>query len=267
MFLAAVLSLTLATTPAPHQLRWDPRVDLPIVGVTLAGWLSSEYVFKSNVAPPACRWCEVNGFDVAVRRAFNPSLTPSAFGLAGPDTASYVTLFATPAAMLGLDALLAWHDDALGNAPVDIALIAEATLVAICLNQTTKFLVGRGRPYTVGASEALLDSAPGKADDFISFFSGHTTFAFSVVAATATVTKLRGYRLWWLSVAIGAPLALTTGLLRLAADKHWASDVLTGMLIGTAAGIGIPLLFHGVDDAVHVQVSPLPGGLALSGTF
>ncbi len=267
MVFAVLLSLSLTADSPPHRLKWDPKVDLPIVGVTLAGWLSSEFLFKSKLAPSTCRWCEVNGFDLAVRRAFNPSLAPSAFGNPGPDAASNVLLYGTPVLMLGLDSLLAWRDDALGNAPVDIALIAEATLVASCLNQTTKFLVGRGRPYTVQASQALLDTAPGKADDFISFFSGHTTFTFSVVAATATVTKLRGYRLWWLSVAVGAPLALTTGLLRLAADKHWASDVLTGMVVGTAAGLGIPLLFHGIDDQVHVQVSPLPGGLALSGTF
>lgn len=266
MFLAVALSLSVAAAPTTHTLKWDPRLDLPIVGVTLAGWLSTE-ALKSSLAPPACRWCAVNAFDLSVRRAFNPSLTPSAFGNPGPDLASNVLLVGTPVAMLGLDALLAWHDDALGNAPVDLALIAEATLVSMCVTQATKFIGGRARPYTVGASQALLDTAPGKADDFLSFFSGHASFTFAAVAATATVTRLRGYRLWWLSVAIGAPLAVTTGLLRLAADKHWATDVLTGMIIGTAGGIAIPLLFHGVNDQVHVQVSPLPGGLALSGTF
>jgi membrane-associated phospholipid phosphatase len=267
MLVGIVVSFVLASSPAARPLKWDPRIDLPVVGVTLAGWVSSEFALKSTLAPKACRWCETNPFDTEVRRVFNPSLAPSAFGLSGPDAASNVLLALTPLSVLGLDVLLSWRDGVLEQAPIDVALIAEAMLIAMCVNQVTKFVVGRERPYTVGASAALLD-VPGQSDHFISFFSGHTTFTFAAVAAAATITSLRGYRLAWLTWVVGAPLAFTTAVLRLAADKHWATDVLVGMVAGAGIDIAVPLLFHGVaDQGVRVQVSAMPGGLALSGTF
>jgi membrane-associated phospholipid phosphatase len=180
--------------------------------------------------------------------------------------ASNVLLAATPLAMLGLDALLAWRDGALGEVPADVVIVAEATLVAMCLTQVVKFSVGRARPYTIGASAELLE-VPEKADQNLSFFSGHTSFVFAAVAATGVVTTLRRYRLGWLSWVVGVPLAVATGLLRLAADKHWASDVLTGLAVGVAAGVGVPLLFHGLEGGPRLQVTPMPGGLALSGRF
>ena len=62
-----------------------------------------------------------------------------------------------------------------------------------------------------------------------SFPSGHTATAFM----TATMlTKEYGHKSPW--VGIGAyAIAATTGLMRMANNKHWLSDVLTG------AGIGI----------------------------
>lgn len=270
MLALALSSAVAAAGPSPRPLKWDPRVDLPVVGVTLAAWVSSEFVFKAQLAPAACHWCVPNAFDTAVRRVFNPALTPSAFGVAGPDTASNVLLGLVPASMLGLDALLAWRDGTVGGLGADLTVIAEAVLVSICLNQAVKFFVGRARPYTIGASAAQLD-VPGKADHDLSFFSGHTTFVFAAVAATATVAQLRGYRLGWLAWAIGVPLATTTAVLRLAADKHWASDVLVGLAVGAGVGVGLPLLFHrGADEGEggpRLTLAPAPGGVALAGTF
>lgn len=269
--LALTLSVMLAQSPlvslgSAPRLKWDPRLDLPVVGVTLAGWLVTETALKPALAPRACRWCATNGFDTAVRSVFNPALTPSAYGYAAPDLASNVALVATPLAMLGLDALLSWRDGALHGYPVDVVIIAEATLIAMGLTQAAKFLVGRARPYTVGASAELLD-VPGQADHDLSFFSGHTSFVTSAVAATGVVALLRGYRLGWLVWAVGVPLATATALLRLAADKHWASDVLMGAAVGVGVGLGVPLLFHGPEGRPAVQVAPLPGGLALTGRF
>jgi membrane-associated phospholipid phosphatase len=44
--------------------------------------------------------------------------------------------------------------------------------------------------------------------------------------------------------ATGFSLAAFVGYLRIAADKHYMSDVLVGAATGTAAGVLIPLLFH-----------------------
>lgn len=260
------LLLHAAPAPAPARLRWDPRIDLPVVGVGLTVWLGSEFALKSPLAPKACRWCETNAFDTAVRQVFNPSLAPSGYGLSGADAASNVLLVVTPLGMLGLDAILAWQSGGLDGFAADATIIAEAALIAMCLNQGVKFAVGRARPYTVGATAEQL-AVPGQSDHFLSFFSGHTTFVFAAVAATGAVATLRGYRLGWLSWAIGVPLATATGILRLAADKHWATDVITGLGVGFGLGLGIPLLFHGRENGPQVTLAPMPGGVALAGRF
>lgn len=271
--LSAEAAAPLAPPPggAPHHLRWNPKVDLPVTGVALAGWLGSEYLFKRQLAPAQCHWCQANAFDSSVRNLFHPDPQPSAFGVAGPDLASNVVGFAVlPLSMLGLDALAASQAGAFDSAfPVDAALIAEATFSALVLNQGAKFLVGRARPYTTDAPPELLATGRDPADHNLSFFSGHTTFAFSVVVAAGTIATLRGYRHAWLTWALGLPLACTTGLLRLAADKHWASDVLVGMAIGAGLGAAIPLLLHGRDDdsGPTVRLAPAPGGAVLTGTF
>lgn len=54
-----------------------------------------------------------------------------------------------------------------------------------------------------------------------SYFSAHTAFAFSTVG---------GPRL-----SIALPLSVSTGGLRIAANKHWLTDVLAGAGIGTMA--------------------------------
>lgn len=68
-----------------------------------------------------------------------------------------------------------------------------------------------------------------------SFFSGHTSSAFSSAAVGCVLDKN--------FCAPGYVLAAATGYLRIAADKHWASDVLMGAIVGTASGKFIPGIF------------------------
>ncbi len=268
MVSSLVLALMLSQA-APQKLRWDPRVDLPVTGVLVAGWALSETVFKKPLAPTACRWCETNGFDLAVRSVFNPTQAPSAEGVPGPHLASNLLGFvALPVGLLGLDALLAWRSGSfLETFPVDVLLVVEATFSALVFNQVVKFAVGRGRPYTVGASPELLAAGHDLADNDLSFFSGHSNFAFALVASTATIAGLRGYQYAWVVWAVGLPIAATTAVLRLAGDKHWASDVLVGSAIGLATGILMPTFLHGRVGPVTARVTPTGNGVALSGQF
>lgn len=61
--------------------------------------------------------------------------------------------------------------------------------------------------------------------------------------------------------------------LRMAGDMHYLSDVVTGALVGTAVGLGIPLLHHyrraGPATASQIQMHVVPswGGAQLVGTF
>ncbi len=261
--------LAVVLNQAPHQLNWEPRVDLPVTGALVTGWLVSEFAFKKQLAANPCRWCAPNGFDTAVRVAFNPNLTPSAEGIGPAHVASNLVGFiGVPLAMIGLDALLSWRDGVFMDAFwIDLVLILETTFAAQDLNQAVKFAVGRARPYTIGASDELLAEGRDFADNNLSFFSGHATFTFALVSSAATVASLRGYRQAWVLWAAGLPLATATAVLRLAADKHWASDILLGAAIGTSLGIVMPTLLHGRLGPVTAQLTPMGNGLSLSGRF
>ena len=72
---------------------------------------------------------------------------------------------------------------------VDSLLVTEAAAAALLVNQVVKLLVGRQRPYARFGN----DLGYSRSEDNLSFYSGHTSLAFSVAAATVTVASMRGY--------------------------------------------------------------------------
>jgi membrane-associated phospholipid phosphatase len=248
---------------SPEGLAWNPKIDLPVTGALGAGWLISEFAVKKQLAPAQCRWCATNALDDGVRSIFHPNVGVS--GLSGADTASNVAWGAAAVATLGVDALLAWRDGAVADFPVDAVIVFEATFAAMALNQTVKFAVGRERPFVshLSAEDKPLTAAP--SDNNLSFFSGHATFTMSLAVATGTVARLRGYRMGWLVWAVGVPFSLVTGVLRLAADKHYFTDVLVGWVVGAGIGFSVPWLFHQPDNSLALRLVPSPGGIAIAG--
>lgn len=64
--------------------------------------------------------------------------------------------------------------------------------------------------------------------------------------------------------------ASATGVLRVVADKHWASDVLVGSAVGTATGLLFPLLLHytsGARPPVAILPEASPSYLGVSVGF
>ncbi len=152
----------------------------------------------------------------------------------------------------------------------DALIIGEAVLLSTFTNQAVKYSMGRVRPYAHAAWRRRSLPAGLPVDDHLSFYSGHTSYAFSLVVATGMVAELRGYagrsRVW----AVGLPLAMTVGLLRIVGDKHYLTDVLMGMVAGATFGVTVPLLFHGRQRPfrdVSLQVVATPGGTAVVGQF
>ena len=71
-------------------------------------------------------------------------------------------------------------------------------------------------------------------------------------------------------------MAASVAYLRIAADMHYFSDVLTGAIVGSAIGIGIPLLFHSPssNDTTTLSASsqpltgpPVRSAFSMSGAF
>lgn len=221
---------------APDKLGWNNAVDLPLTLTAAAFWLGSEAT-KSKFAPDTCRFCEPNSFDWRIRNAVvwdNPKT---------PQKASDILLFGgAPAAAIATTLILAGHDDKLAQSWVDVGFIAESIALASATNQIVKFAVARRRPFAnvLSPAERLLIEKP--EDSNLSFYSGHSAATFSLAASTITVAHMRGYR-WakWAWIA-SAPIAFATAYLRMAGDKHYFTDVLTGALMGTATGIFVPAL-------------------------
>jgi membrane-associated phospholipid phosphatase len=260
----ACLALPAAAEPRPvRELAHDVEVDGPITTAGLFAWITTEAA-KSGLAPTRCHWCEsdasgqltVGGLDRDAREALRWGDTKAAAVL------SDVSLFVvTPLAVGSLVVGSAANDGALAKAPVDLLLVAEATVTAAGLNQLVKMSVGRERPFVAARSpeEKAKERDP---DDNLSFFSGHTATLFAMAVSAGTVTTMRGYRLAPVVWATGIPLAFATGWLRIAADKHWLSDVVTGALVGSALGAAIPLLFHRPVRVLgtRAELAPLGAG-------
>jgi membrane-associated phospholipid phosphatase len=91
--------------------------------------------------------------------------------------------------------------------------------------------------------------------------------AFSAAAAGGTVARLRGYQSWPWVCAVGFTGATLTGYFRMAADKHWLTDVLASAAVGTGVGMLVPWLHGGGPVAASLRLLPAPGGLAVAGEF
>lgn len=258
---AAVLtaSRARAEAPRPHELKYDVALDASVIGVSAALVVGSELL--KGVKPLTCRWCDrddgndsLNAVDRWGRtlRWRDPSRAQFDSNLAA--------LILEPALLLVDMVVVSGADDADRAFPVDMLIIAEAAAVSTLLNQTTKLVFARERPFVhaLAPDQRMKTEVP--SDNNVSFYSGHSAMTFSLASAAGTVATLRGYRLMPLVWATLMPLAAVTGYLRIAGDKHYLSDVLTGAIVGAAVGVALPLLFHGraSDDRAPIASGAAP---------
>jgi membrane-associated phospholipid phosphatase len=140
-----------------------------------------------------------------------------------------------------------------------VALALIATGVA---NGAVKFGVGRERPSSTEDPHRFV---PFNAKDrWQSFPSGHATVAFSLAASISEEAR----EPWVTALTYGT--ATLVGWSRVYEDRHWASDVVGGALVGVATSRWTIHRLHArraaADEAPSptVTVSPLPGGAMLS---
>jgi membrane-associated phospholipid phosphatase len=278
---AVVLVCALGVTLAAPRAHADPGDGALHVrrawslGFSLVGGLGmglSEKLFKHELAPSSCRWCdgdELNGLDRGVRDAFLWHDTHAAGVL------SNVSGFgAVPLAGFGLLALAGWRDQREGQIVDDELIVLESVVGASMLNQIVKFSVGRERPFVRALPPGEKGTTADPDDNNLSFYSGHTSFTFSVAVASGTVASLRGYRAAPWIWASGLTLAGATGYFRIAADKHYFTDVLTGAAVGSFVGFAVPYWLHrGKGGGAASESSAVTAGwgggpiVSWSGTF
>jgi hypothetical protein len=232
---------------APH---YDLASDLAVTAGVSAANLSL-LLLKQQLAPLQCRWCSPPALDAKISERLRWS---------DPDAAakaSDVLAVTLAGAALGYGLYEGYQREDPSEGWANVLLVTEATSVAMLLDTTAKYAVGRQRPYAWRG-----ETRPGDEHDRnLSFFSGHTTFAFAVAASSSTLLleQRSPHATTYAFVAFGA--AAATGYLRVAADRHYASDVLVGAVVGTLVGWAIPHYFH-QPSAGGARLAAVPVGIA-----
>lgn len=157
------------------------------------------------------------------------------------------------------------------------AAMLQAMVLGIGVTGLLKWSTGRGwpnggrDPYAPDRLEhpdAATSFRPFRAG-LAAFPSGHTLTTMVAAAAFRTAEPELGLFSW-----VGYPLALGVGAGMWLGDHHWASDVLSGALLGEAIGASVGRSFASSDPnekdrPVAVAVTPLERGalVTVAGVF
>ena len=214
---------TAADPNAERDLRGTLSISL-LAGAVASAALPAE-VFKT---PPACRWCVGANPNAIDRWAAGAKWEdPCRAG-----RLSYTTLAA--AAVVAFGPLS--HESNARDWAENAGAVTDSVAVAVMATQIVKYAVRRERP----AADQCHPERTTDDDRNLSFFSGHASVAFALVASAHETARLRGRRsndawLW-----TGGTAAALTGYLRVAGERHHLIDVLAGAGVGYAIGKWIP---------------------------
>jgi len=265
--------------PAPAQPPWPahgvPPVgtwDIVATGALAAGALTVQFAIPSPTVP---KWTDQNGFDTGIRDALRVSGESGRQAMA---TTSDVLVYALIAAPFLNATLVAGVEHERWDVAWRLMVLdAETILVATTITLSLQKITARERPF---AAECRTHPDPQSADcslggKYSSFPSGHTTAAFAAVALECfhhgyLDTSHTGWGAAACPVTVVA--AIGTGILRIAADRHWATDIVVGATIGGLVGYAVPALhLLGSSQEPGVVVTPTISGsslgLTLAGRF
>lgn len=218
-----------------RRVHWAEITTAAVAGVTAFA--------VSRIDTPTPRWTRVNAFDGWVRSGLRLSgrsrdrvdLTSDVFA---------ITLIAFPFAvdLVGVALVGDRNKEVFGQ----LTLIqAQAFAWSSLLTYGTKVTARRQRPFAGDLDCPDAPDCSGGANQ--SFFSGHTATAFTGAALTCVAhlhLPLYGRVGDPLACASTLTLATLTGLFRVMADEHWATDVVLGAGVGLFSGWLMPWLLH-----------------------
>lgn len=189
---------------------------------------------------------KVNKFDSLIMNPYSKSLDDTATII------NYISM-ASPALLV------------INRSGEDIATLGvmylETMAGAYASKEILKKVIDRPRPYT------YFEGAPeNEKDDWNnSFPSGHTTLSFASAGFVSYVfSRYYSDSKWKIPVIAASYTAATaTAVLRIMSGNHFMTDVITGALLGTLWGIGIPML-HTLGDNVEMGVTPFALAFSIS---
>jgi len=258
----------------PPKLLWQWRKSPPLeyvaTGLVGVGALGVFFFLKPQDTP---HWNSGILFDNAVRKTFRLR-SPSARDAAR--TFSNVTAITTLVLAVGVDSVVLPLVKKSPNVIEELLLIDAEALALNSLATTVTFdEVGRARPSYDDCKRNRNFDPLCNSGNTASFFSGHESQAFTAAGLSCAhhqyLKFYGGGAPDTLSCIGNLTVAAGTGALRILGDRHYATDVLTGALVGFGFGYGMPVLLHYSFRAerANVSISPLGLGVGLnaSGTF
>lgn len=233
----------------PDSLDWDPRwPEVKTYEYVLTG-LYALTVVGAQLIPAGPRWTSSNPVDDAARKAL--LATDYEDQERAKDFSDLGVVLLINQHMID-NLFVTWWARHHPKTAWQISVIdAETLTFAVAVQATVAGIAGRKRPYV----SALCDD-PAHADrgycntsnEYRSFFSGHTTAAFTLAGLTCMHHAQLGIYGNPIADAFGCGAAMATatgvGLLRIVSDQHDLTDVLVGAVWGTTAGVGLPWLMH-----------------------
>ncbi len=235
-----------------HRLYWSPRwarahpASYAVTGVAIGATLFMEYLWRS---PPEARIRGPVLFDAPAREALMAS---TAEGRRSAALASDILL----GGMLAWPLVDSLAVAGIGDQNPDLAwqltmMTAESYAANLLIGTLVKRLVGRERP--LGARCTLEDRLEdpercGPESRLRSFYSGHSSTAFN----SAGLVCVEHLHLPLYGGGAGDYVACSSALLtaaiiatlRVVANRHYATDVLVGAVLGLATGLLLPYLLH-----------------------
>ena len=127
-------------------------------------------------------------------------------------------------------------------------LAFRSMIINTILVQTAKHLLGRERPDRWPPSRSYMWNGP--CGGGVSFPSGHSSQIFTV----ATIIALQYKDIKWVPY-VSYSLASLVGVSRLFDDKHWASDIYMGAIVGHLIARAV----YNSDKKRNLNISPVMG--------
>jgi len=278
-----LLTLAPATAEAQPQLRWSEdhaRVH-PASYVAQTSGVAAALVFDQLYHPPPDATFRGSWFfDGDLRDALLTGDPDEREAAAAVSDALLLAMIAWPLvdSLLVAGAIRGSSDVAWQVLSISTEVIAADFIASTLI----KLLIDRERPHGEECTVEDRVRRPGRCGRrgrTRSFYSGHASAAWSyagTICMNHVHVPLYG-ELAADTLACGAAVmtASIIGVLRVLADRHWATDVLIGSVVGLATGLALPYLLHyGWDrsesDGVAFTTAPVseqPAMLSFGGSF
>jgi membrane-associated phospholipid phosphatase len=238
-----------ADTP-PRRIVFDSRFrpfqwpDAVQTGVTLSVYAYLEFGVDY---PEKARWEDPILFDALVREALRVRSQQGRRSAALVSDISWYVPMVLPFAE-GV-ALPLFTDDWNWYAAWQLTTLnTQAVSVVALLTRAGHRLVARQRPDVEPCEEDPTYNDTCFGGSYASFPSGHSSAAIAgagLSCAHHSYLRLLDGGVADLAVCLAATaFGVTNGFARLAADRHYASDVLVGLALGWGVGFGMPALLH-----------------------